>query len=357
MEKVIVEKDLKFDDFEYQRPLMDQFSAQFNQLIHSFEKATSFEEQNEFFEQINHKRKEFSSMNNICSIRHTVDTKDTFYEEENNFFDTNNPLYTELVNNFYRVLIKSTFRKELEKKWGNQLFVIAELSLKTFESSILEDLKEENKLSSEYVKLKAGATITFRGKQYNLASLAPFEQSEDRLTRKEATEAKWAFYEKHAEQFENIFDQQVKVRNRIAQKLGYKNFIALGYARMLRSDYTPEMVANYRDQIKKYIVPIASELYERQAKRLGFEQLKYYDLGFRFPSGNPKPKGNPEWIVDNASKMYAELSKETDEFFTFMRKNNLMDLVNREGKATGGYCTYIDKYKACLLYTSPSPRD
>ena len=71
---------------------------------------------------------------------------------------------------------------------------------------------------------------------------------------------------------------------------------------MLRSDYDAEMVANFRQQVLKYIVPIATALYERQTKRLGIDDLKYYDESFRFASGNPKPQGDPQWIIDNASK-------------------------------------------------------
>jgi len=342
----------KFTEFDYERPSMEAFTATFKKFLKAFENADSFEEQNRLFEQVNVMRKDYSSMYNICHIRHTINTKDAFYEAENNFFDTNNPSFAALVNEFYQLLLQSKFRKDLEEKWGSQLFTIAELSLKTFEPVILEDLQKENKLSSDYVKLKASATISFQGKEYNLASLSPFEISKDRAIRKAATDAKWAFYAQHEQEIESIFDKQVAVRHQIAQKLGYENFVELGYARMIRSDYNAEMVANFRKQVKDYIVPISVELLERQRKRLKLDKLKHYDLDFRFPSGNPKPKGNPDWIVENAGKMYTELSNETKEFFEFMRNNNLMDLVNREGKATGGYCTFIDKYKSPYIFSN-----
>ncbi len=37
------------------------------------------------------------------------------------------------------------------------------------------------------------------------------------------------------------------------------------------------MVENFRKQVEEFIVSIDSKLYERQAKRLGLETLKYYD--------------------------------------------------------------------------------
>ena len=343
---------MKFEEFQYVRPSIESFKEQFESLLKEFEAADSFEVQSEVFEKINNMRTEFSTMYNICHIRHTINTKDEFYEKENNFFDTNNPSYSALNNAFYKLLIASPYRKQLEKKWGSQLFVIAELSLKTFRPTILEDMQEENKLNSEYVKVKAKAEIEFQGKTYNLSSLHPLEIDQDRSIRKAAAEAKWKFFSDHSEQIESIYHKQVQLRHKIAQKLGYKNFVELGYARMLRSDYDASMVANFRRQVKEHIVPIVSDLFERQRKRLNLDTLYYYDESFRFASGNPKPKGSPDWIIDNATKMYSELSQETAEFFNFMRENNLMDLVNKEGKATGGYCTYIGKYKAPYIFSN-----
>jgi oligoendopeptidase F len=83
---------------------------------------------------------------------------------------------------------------------------------------------------------------------------------------------------------------------------------------MRRSDYNPEMVANFRRQVRETIVPLASSLYERQRKRLGIDTLHYYDEDYKYPSGNPRPIGTPEEIVGNAAVMYRELSPEPDRF-------------------------------------------
>ncbi|MDO8368541.1 MAG: M3 family oligoendopeptidase, partial [Saprospiraceae bacterium] len=240
----------------------------------------------------------------------------------------------------------------LADKYGKHLFILAEVSLKTFQPSILEDLKQENALSTEYTKIKARAKVEFEGKSYNLSSLLPIELSDDRNTRKNATTAKWGFYSENAGAIEQIFDQMVKIRHSMAQKLGFDTFTEVGYARMHRSDYTPEMVANFRRQVRDHIVPIATELYERQRKRLGINALKHYDEDYKFASGNPKPIGTPEQIVANAAKMYHELSPDTDAFFTRMQMAKLMDLVNRDGKATGGYCTYISKFDAPFIFSN-----
>lgn len=341
-----------FDNYKYTRPQFDSFSRAFREELARFENAASAEEQGQSLARINDMRTEFTSMYNICHIRHTMDTRDEFYEKENEYFDQQMPAYDGLVNDLYKKLIASPFRQALERKWGSQLFAIAELSLKTFDESAIGLLQEENKLSSQYTKLKAKAKIGFRGEEHNLSSIVRYEMDKDRDTRREAARAKWGFFEENAAEVEGLFGQLVKVRHRIARELGYENFVALGYARMLRSDYGPEMVANFRRQIETCIVPIATRLYERQRRRLGLQKLKYYDEDLRFPTGNPEPQGEPEWIVRQARQMYSELSGETREFFDFMNQARLMDLTTRPGKATGGYCTYIGSYQAPFIFSN-----
>ncbi|MEM1216378.1 MAG: M3 family oligoendopeptidase, partial [Bacteroidota bacterium] len=162
----------------------------------------------------------------------------------------------------------------------------------------------------------------------------------------------WAWLNAQRTEIERIFDELVQVRHRIAQKLGFDNFVELGYARMLRTDYNARDVAGYREQIRQHIVPLATQLYEQQRQRLGIDELKFYDEALRFPNGNAQPQGDPEWIITQAVQMYRELSPETDAFFTLMRKQGLMDLVSRDGKATGGYCTFIPGEKVPFIFSN-----
>lgn len=343
---------MKFKDFRYERPDMQAVEAKFNELLAKFDAADSFETQDTVMEEINALRSEFESMEQIVYIRHTVDTTDKEYEAERGFFDENMPIYKGMVHKYYTSLAKSAYRPQLEEKWGKQLFAISDVTLKTFAPEIIEDLQAENRLVSEYTKLVASAKIPFDGEEHNLPGLVPFQLSTDRDMRKRANEAKYAFFREHEEKFDEIYDALVKVRTKMARKLGYENFIELGYARMSRTDYNPEMVANFRKQVKEFIVPVATKLRERQRERLGLANLAHYDEKFTFLTGNAEPKGDPEWIVNNGCQMYSELSPETDEFFRFMVENELMDLVTKPGKANGGYCTYISDYKAPFIFSN-----
>jgi oligoendopeptidase, M3 family len=343
---------MKFSEFSYQRPNLQDLETKFSKYLSEFNSAENFEQQDVVMVALNKLRSEFETMEQLVIIRHTVNTNDPFYEEEQDYFDKVTPIYQGLISKYYESLVKSKFRQALEEKWGKQLFTKADLTLKTFTQEIVEDLQQENKLSSEYTKLIASAKIMFEGEERNLPGLVPFQLSTDRTMRKRANEAKYGFFKAQEEKLDELFDSLVQVRTRIARKLGYANFIELGYARMLRSDYDPVLVANFRQQVQKSIVPVASKLRERQRKRLGTATLPYYDEKFVFQTGNAKPKGDPEWIVDQGRRMYEELSAETGEFFRAMVDNELMDLVSKKGKAGGGYCTYISDYQVPFIFSN-----
>jgi M3 family oligoendopeptidase len=341
-----------FKDFSYRRPDMEHLKKDFDNMLNRFDRADSAEAQTRVMEEINGLRNDFETMESLVHIRHTIDTADLFYEKENDYIDEVKPLYDELVDRYYRSLAGSAYRRELEAKWGAQLFRIAELKLSTFTPEIITDLQQENKFASQYTKLRASAKILFEGEERNLAQMTPFMESPDRKIRKSAQEAFSGFFEENEAQFDAIYANLVKVRDGIARKLGFKNFVALGYARLSRSDYDAAMVAGYRKQVLETLVPLATELRRRQSRRLGLDALQYYDEPLEFLSGNAVPKGDSAWILENGKRMYRELSPETDEFFTYMLEKELMDLTAKKGKAGGGYCTYLNNYQAPFIFAN-----
>ncbi len=343
---------MNFEDYKYTRPNMEDFKKKFKNLLSKFNDAKSFTDQDLAMSEINNLRNDFDTMQTLVSIRNSINTTDDYYEKEMDFFDENSPLYEEQINDYYKALVGSKFGQELEKKWGKHIFNIAELKLKTFSPDIIEELQKENKLSNNYQKLLASAKIMFEGEERNLSQMGPFAQSKDREMRKKALLAVTKFFTENETKIDEIYDELVKIRNRMAKKLGYQNYVDLGYARLTRTDYNSEMVSNYRKQVLENLVPLAQKLLKRQAKRLELNKLKYYDEKLEFLSGNANPKGEETWMVNNAKTMYSELSKETDEFFTFMVEHNLMDLTTKKGKAAGGYCTYIANHKSPFIFSN-----
>ena len=343
---------MNFNDYKYEHLDLEKIKGEFSELIGSFEKAENVEGQIEAFDKIIKLRNHIETMQTLVSIRHSIDTNDEFYDKENEYMDEISPILFGFTNDFYKALVNSKFKEELIKKYGKLLFDLAENTLKVFSNEIIPDAQEENRLSSKYSKLIASAKIDFDGKELNLSQMVPYTQSKDRNVRIEAAKKVAQFFAENQEEFDNIYDSLVKVRTKMAQKMGYKNYVEFGYKQLSRLEYDAKMVEGYRKQVLENIVPLHTELRKRQEKRLGVEKLRFYDEAIKFNSGNADPHGSPEWILSHGKTMYKELSKETDEFFTFMTENNLLDLLSKKGKMSGGYCTYIPEHKAPFIFAN-----
>ena len=342
---------MKFSEMPYRRvekAVLDQISR----LTERLTCASSEEEAEKIFMESEAISTEVQTMMNLCYIRSTIDTTDEFYAAEQEYNDELTPLLTEKSQEFSKALCASPFRGELEKKWGTLLFTNAELSMKGFAPELVPLLQEENALTSQYQKLYASAKIDFDGKVLTVAQLAPYKQSADRAVRKAAYEAEGSFFDANREQFDEIYDKLVKNRTAQAKKLGYENYLELGYIRLNRNCYGPADVARFRRQVVESMVPVVAEIKKAQAKRIGIADMKFYDDNFFYPDGNATPQGTPEELLAAGEKMYTEMSPETAEFAKLLFGNELFDVLAKPGKAPGGYCTSLPAYKAPFIFSN-----
>ena len=287
----------------------------------------------------------YSSNASLCYIRYSCNTADEYYVKEHEYFDEIGPEVSALLTEISNALLASPYRAELEKVLGPVYFRYREVESKAMSPEIVEDMIEENKLCSEYSKLMAGLEFQFRGETYSRAALAGFFKDDDRETRKEAYEVFGKKMLEVAPQLDDIYDRMVKVRDRMAKKLGYKNFVELGYYRMNRVSYGQKEVETFRKNVLESWVPANSRLRLENAKDLGLDKYMFYDDGVIIPGGDPRPTGGKEEIFQAAREMYHEMSDESAAFIDLMLDNDAFDVDARKNKWGGGYCSEIAQYK------------
>ena len=343
---------MKFSEMQYTRPDYPAATKELEALASRLEQADSAKAQLEIYRELETLISHLTTQATLCSIRHTVDTRDPFYEEENNYNDQQAPLLEETMQKFRQALLASPYRAELEQQLGELLFQNMELEEKGFAQSIVSLMQEENRLANEYQKLYASAQIPFQGKTVTVAQLGPYKESTDRATRRAALEAEGSFFDENREQFDALFDKLVKNRTAQAKALGFDSFVELGAIRRQRNCYTPEDAASFREQVVRDLVPLTVKIKERQAKRLGIEDFKFHDNALSFKDGSATPQGTPEEILAAGKKMYQELSPETAEFIDLMFENDLFDVLAKEGKAPGGYCTSLPDYGCPFIFSN-----
>ena len=343
---------MKFCDMPYIRPDIEEIKLKLKNLKDEIENATEAGQQISAYNEVCKVSEEYSTMGSLAYVRHTINTKDEFYDAENNFFDEVGPLVADAFQGINKTLLASKYRKELEEHFGKLLFTNIEISVRCFSAEIIEMQAEENRLKSEYQKLFASAKVDWEGESLPLPMLGKYKQSADRNIRKKAFLKDAEFFDSHREEFDTLYDKLVKLRNKQARKLGYENFIEMGYDRLGRNCYGPKQVASFRNEIATHIVPVVSVLKDAQKKRIEVDQIHLYDNEVMFKEGNVSPKGTSDQLLRNAIEMYKEMSSQTAEFISFMEENQLFDLVSKDGKAPGGYCTEFASFKAPFIFSN-----
>ena len=344
---------MKFKDMIYTRPDVEALKATMAEQTQRLKNAASYEEARAVFMESEELGKHFQTMATLCSIRHSIDTRDEFYDAEEKFIDNAAPELQEYQQAWTMALLESPYRADFAAEFGDLMFVNAEIQLKTFSPEIIPELQQEALLTQEYQKLIASAQIPFEDGVYTLVQLGKFTTDPDDARRLAAWKASGQWYKDHQADLDRIYDELTHLRDTMGKKLGYEGYTTLGYYRMGRNCYGKDDVEKFRAAVQKYLVPVAAKIYEKQAARLGKEYpLSYADAALEFRSGNPRPVGTPDDILAQGLKFYEELSPQTGEFFRTMMDGELLDVLAKEGKAGGGYCTAIPDYEVPFIFAN-----
>ena len=344
---------MKFSEMPYSRPDLEDLKRTLSTLTEKLSAAETYAAARQVFLEKEAFERHISTLGSLAHIRHSIDTRDSFYNDEQKFWNNAMPELQQVQQEWTNALLASPFRSDFSAEYGDLMFLNAEIELKTFSPAIIPELQKENNLVQEYEKLLASAQIPFRGGVYTLSQLAAFKADAEDDLRLEAWKAEGEWYRENQPRLDSLYDQLVHLRDEMGKKLGYGGYIPLGYYRMGRNCYTKDDVEKFREAVKTYLVPVADSIYHKQAERLGKEYpMSFADNALLFRSGNAKPAGNADEIVKAGLRFYEELSPETGRFFHTMVENELLDLLSTEGKEGGGYCTEILDYHVPFIFAN-----
>ena len=344
---------IRFSEMPYERPDMDAVKQTLAALTEKLRQAPDYAAAKAVFLEKEEQEKHLSTQVSLAHIRHTIDTRDEFYDGEMKFWNTALPELGEYRQQWTMAMLASPFRNDFAAEYGDLMFVNAEIALKAFSPEIIPEMQQENDLTQEYEKLLASAQIPFESGVYTLSQLTPYKTDPDDDRRLAAWKAEGQWYKENQPKMDEIYDKLVHLRDTMGKKLGYEGYTTLGYYNMGRNCYTKEDVEKFRAAVVEYLVPVADAIYRRQAQRLGKEYpMSFADNALEFRSGNPRPQGKPDDVLAAGKKFYSELSPETAVFFDTMLDMELLDVLSTEGKASGGYCTSLADYGVPFIFAN-----
>jgi oligoendopeptidase F len=232
----------------------------------------------------------------------------------------------------------------------------AEVAL--FREANLPLFVEHRKLAAQYDKTVGAQTIQWEGQERPLPQMLPVLDDPDRATRERAW---WRVRERQLadrDALNALWRQLLPLRRRIAANADcgdYRDFIWKAYQRF---DYTPADCETFQAAIEAVVVPAASRLYERHRQRLGLDRLRPWDLvngewSRPAPAAGQaplRPYRDGHEFVARASEVLTRVDAYLGEHFETMRREDLLDLENRKGKAPGGYCTFFAQARRPFIF-------
>lgn len=338
---------MKISEIQYKRVDVEALAKKFDAFVDKFIASNNVDEQIRIDEQIDDMGIELSTMGSLSYIRFSLNTRDEFYVKENEYYDAQYPKLSNVANKYAKALLNNKHKDEFFKHFVKVRRVNTELRAKAMDEKIIPDLVKENEIVMEYTKLMGSLMFDYEGKKIPPPLMSAYFTNSDRKVRKNAMQACGKQLNENKEfinSLDDIYDKLVKTRTETANKMGLKSYTNFAEYRLTRNAYSRDDIAKFRANVLKYFVPLVSKIKASVAKKLNLDKIYVYDNAV-YTSKEPRPKGTVEEIFNSGAKMYKHLSPELDKLFKLMTDTEAFDVLSREGKWGGGYCTTLDSYK------------
>jgi len=301
-----MKKYRRFSDIQYVRPNLEELQSQYEQLAATINVADATGLLAAFNQWTDIKSK-WRTMKTLNQIHYFQDTRNPSVKRENQFIGDNVHQIRKWDINIERLLLAHSHRLALEDEYGSIIFDVMTTDIETFGEDIAEHLANEERLLTEYVGL-----VSRKGNEI---------AGEPSIT----------------EQIDSVYDDLVRVRDEMATKLGYQNYIELGYKVTKLMAITPTDVEGFRNEVRKHVAPWLSEL--RQRSKSVWQKVP-----------DPVPKGDWKFIVKQAARMFHEMSSEMGRFFDMLLEYELFDLGNRDSMRDWAEAFFLPSYRLPFIF-------
>lgn len=212
---------------------------------------------------------------------------------------------------------------------------------------------EVNRLTNDYDKVCGAMTAVVDGREYTLPQAARFLEETDRELRERAWRAVAERRLADRERLDDLFDQLIPLRQRIATNSGFQDYRSYVWKQLKRFDYSPDDCLAFHDAVEKAVVPVVRDLDRQRARALGLSVLRPWDGDVDVhgrPPLRPFDPSDVDGFVSRTKALFERLSPELAEQFETLRTHGNLDLASRKGKAPGGYQSTLDEVRQPFIF-------
>ena len=270
---------MKFSTWKYTRPDYAEVRERINSCKERMGNAASYEMFREAWLDVK-KAIEYSDFQaEIIYIRHLCGIDYQYSLAEIEIQNREEPLLYALRDECNIMAAGSQYRNELEQEFGKQTFACMHYNPAKENPDSMRLQSEESALKLQYRKLMVQ------------------EKRDD-------------------EALFQVFRKLIETRRELAETLGYRNYIELGYHLRDRRDYGTNELTDFREQILKCVTPAISDI-----KARGIEWNRF-----------PAVAANGRELFSAIVTMFKDLSEEAGSYIEEMAHKELYDLERRTNK-------------------------
>lgn len=215
-------------------------------------------------------------------------------------------------------------------------------------------LVQIDKLGLEYDRIAGAQTVEWNGEEKTLAQSYALLESLERADREMLWRRISARHLQDREALNTLWQQLLELRQQIAKNAGFASYREYQWQNFGRFDYTPADCETFHAAIEEAVVPAATRVYQRLQARLGIASVRPWDVSRDnvYPAAHPKlsPFETIDELERKAEAIFHQVDPTLGAYFTTMRRESLLDLDNRKGKAPGGYCTHFAVAKRPFIF-------
>lgn len=273
-------------------------------------------------------------------IKMTIDTKDEQLSLDYSFFVTEiAPKMAPFDDLLNKKLMNSQFKKELENNDAYKIyFRSVQKSIELFREENIPLKTQSQEKSKEYGTISAAQSIEWEGETLTMQQASNLLKKQDEVIRKEAFQKMVSRRSEDVEALEQLFDDLIVLRHKIAVNAGYKNYRDYKFDALGRFDYTKEDCFDFHAAIKEHIVPMVQEIQKEHANKMGKERIKPWDSEVD-PNGKEPlvPFKDGKELLNTTKSIFKEIDPFFGDCLQTMDEMKHLDLDSKAGKAPGGY--------------------
>lgn len=214
------------------------------------------------------------------------------------------------------------------------------------------------KLAQRYQKLCGAMSVEFQGREQTLQQMAKYLEEPDRQLRQKAWELIVERRLKDREELDQIYDELLELRQKIARNANFKNFRDYAFRWWERFDYTPEACFRFHQAVETQVVPLMRELQEQRRRKMNLKVLRPWDLAVD-PEGRPplRPFDTANKLIEGCTAIFERVDRGLAQQFKRIATLNLLDIDSRKGKAPGGYQQDLAERRLPFIFMNAVGRD